>query len=180
MAVASGVKTHASRKGAKSPGRPARPQVRFSMPTAVSICARVAAGEATARMCRENKMPSVSTLYRWRDDIPEFALMLARARDIAADAAVDEALAIAAATTKETVTADRLKISTLLWRAVHGVPKRYGAKAGDPAAAANAADDKATRPILARIRRFEPVAREDGTVFTREILPDGSTLDHGE
>ena len=61
-------------------GRRKRPYVRFSAKLARAICARVAAGEAVAQICREPGMPSQHTVLRWRHELPVFAAALSRAR----------------------------------------------------------------------------------------------------
>ncbi len=174
-----GAGPHAAGK-APAKGGPAKPKpvTRYSAPAGRRICELIEAGKATRQIARMEEMPSESTIYRWRDAHPDFAVMLARARDIASDAAVEAALEIAAQTTKETVAADRLKINTLLWRASHGAPRRWGGK-GEAGGAAGASEEKvAPRRIDVRIRRFVAAQREDGTPVTREILADGSTVDH--
>lgn len=162
-------------------------RVKYSQALAKTICAELEAGKSMAQVTRGSARPARTTLYYWRDTHPEFAQMLLRAQDIATDAAVEAAMEIAAKTTKETVAADRLKINTLLWRASHGAPRRWGGKAdaaapasaGTAAPAAGRLDEKAAREIRVRIRRFVPVVGEDGKVFTREILADGGHVDHG-
>lgn len=139
------------------------------------LCERIANGEIWRRFCNTDGMPSYSTLYDWRDKHPEFAAALKRARDIAADNRAEKALEVAEEATAATVSADRLHVNTLLWHASHGAPHRYGAKAG--AAAVKPAKSEPRR-IVIEIRKFVPVRTPDGKLITREILPDGSTIDY--
>lgn len=144
--------------------------VRFTQDLVERICTRVAAGEALSKICDEEGMPARTTLYRWCDQRPGFQEAFARACDIAADTCADEALEVARRTTPATVQADRLRVSTLIWHASRGPQRRRGSGAE--------ADRKAQRTVgPVRIREFVPVAREDGSVFTREIRPDGSVVD---
>lgn len=159
----------APRKG-RAPAKKRKP-VRFSAKVAEEICIRIAAGETWSAMCGKGSMPSHAALYKWRDQKPEFRADLERARDIAADSRADRALEVAEGATSATVQADRLRVSTLLWHAARGAPHRYGSRAEAPAGKAPRAS------FSVRIREFVPVTREDGTVFTREIRPDGSFVD---
>lgn len=156
----------------KGNGRKRRARVWFTPELGQEICARIGAGETWSRMAGTRGMPSYTTLYQWRDEHPEFAAELARARDIAADARAERALEVSEEATATTVQAARLLVSTLLWHAAKGAPHRYGAKV--EAAVGKAA----VAAITVRIRDFEPVTREDGSTGTREILADGSFIDH--
>lgn len=139
------------------------------------LCDRIAGGETWRSFCNTDGMPSYSTLYAWRDRHPWFARLLARSRDIAADNRAEKALDVAEKATSATVTADRLHVNTLLWHASHGAPHRYGAKA----AAAKATKTEPRRIIL-EVREFVPVRRPDGKLITREIMPDGSSIDYDD
>ena len=54
----------------------------YSDERAEIILERVANGEFLAHICRDEGMPGLKTVYDWRDAYPDFALRLARARDI--------------------------------------------------------------------------------------------------
>lgn len=148
-----------------------KPPVRFTQELAEQICTRVAAGEALSTICDEEGMPARTTLYRWSDQRPGFHEAFARACAIAADTRADEALEVARRTTPATVQADRLRVSTLIWHASRGLQRR---RCSPP----EMQERKAERTVgPVRIREFVPVTREDGSVYTREIRPDGSVVD---
>ncbi|WP_165844056.1 hypothetical protein [Phenylobacterium kunshanense] len=151
---------------------PRKRRVGFTPELGETICARIAAGETWSRICGTRGMPSYAALYQWRDQHPDFGAALARAKDMAADARADEALDVAKGATAGTVQADKLRVSTLMWHAARAAPHRYGSKVEA------VVGKTGVSAISVRIRAFTPVMREDGSVFAREILPDGSFLDH--
>lgn len=59
------------------------------------ICERISDGEPLRVICREPGMPSWRTVYLWREEDPEFAALIARAREIGFDAIAEDALLIA-------------------------------------------------------------------------------------
>ena len=145
-----------------------RRRVPFTEALGRKICERIAAGEPWRVEYERHGTPPYDALHAWPAEHPEFALALARARDVAADACADRALAVAEACTAATVTVDRLKVSMLQWYATRRSPQR-------PAARPDPKDRD--QPYDVRIRDFVPVARDDGSVFTREVRPDGSFID---
>jgi hypothetical protein len=144
--------------------------VRYSKKIAREICERLASGEVWFRICNTGHMPSYGTLYDWRRRHPEFAEAYAQAREMAADLMADKALAVAEAATAGTVSADRLHVSTLQWRAAKAAPRRYGARAG--AEDEDGAENGEAPRLIVEVRRFEKAQRPDGTFYTREIFPD--------
>lgn len=67
----------------------------FTDEVAEEICNQIAEGVPLRQICRQDKMPSWRTVYRWLEEQPEFSARFARARDIGADAIAEEALEIA-------------------------------------------------------------------------------------
>ena len=57
-------------------GRPSK----FSQALADQICERIARDEGLEAICRDEAMPGVTTVYRWRDERPDFREAYARAR----------------------------------------------------------------------------------------------------
>jgi len=55
---------------------------------------RIADGETLRSICRDERMPAAMTVYDWRDADPDFALRLARAREVGFDAIADEIIEI--------------------------------------------------------------------------------------
>ena len=120
-------------------GRPAI----FSVESADTICARLAAGEPLSRICRDDGMPSLTTVYKWLRESEEFAKNYARAREDQADTLADETLEISDDGTNdwmasndpdnpgyklngEHVQRSKLRVDARKWAAAHLRPKKYG------------------------------------------------------
>ncbi len=140
-------KTRTDRRKAKpkpgaqrGPGRPTR----CTADTASTICTRLAGGKSLRAICRDDAMPSLSTVMGWLFDgeHEEFSEQYARARKVQAEVLADELTDIADEgsndfTTdkdgKETVNHEhiqrsRLRVDTRKWVAAKLLPKRYGDK----------------------------------------------------
>lgn len=117
----------------------------YGQDTADSICERLADGKSLRAICREEGMPTTSTVCKWLGKNPTFAEQYAHAREAQADALFDEILGIAdthergekrttkADGTVETVEADmiehrKLRIDARKWMAGKLRPKKYGDK----------------------------------------------------
>lgn len=150
---------------------PRAKNVSYSLALTEAICLRLARGESWFSICATRGMPSYSAFYVWRRRYPEFAEAVAIAREAAAELRADEALAVAQATTPATVTADRLRVSTLLGRAALDAPHDWG---GKPAPAARSSE---TVEVVFRVRHFEKVVGPDGKAFVRELRPEGEAQD---
>lgn len=114
----------------------------YSFETAADICSRLAAGEALSKICRDERMPALSTIYVWMSKHPEFAEMYARAREDQADTLADEILEIAddgrndtyededgrRITDWEIVNRSKLRVDARKWIAAKLKPKKYGDK----------------------------------------------------
>lgn len=72
-------------------GRPSS----YTPEKAAAICARLAAGEPLVRICRDESLPDVVTVYRWIAAYEDFRNMYARAREDQADTLADEIADIA-------------------------------------------------------------------------------------
>ena len=123
-----------------------------------TICARIASGESLRGICRDDGMPDAATVFRWlasnSDTYKGFREQYARARDIQADALVDEILEISDDGTNdwmirhgddgeesgwrvngEHIQRSRLRVDSRKWFASKVAPKKYGEKlelASDP------------------------------------------------
>ena len=93
---------------------------------AEEICARIAAGEPAVRICAEDRMPCVSTLYGWVRRNEAFREQYETARGLASDLYFDLCLDVALEATEDTVRADRLRITTFTRWAAQVEPKKYG------------------------------------------------------
>lgn len=119
-----------------------RPSI-YSIELAAAICARLASGEPLVRICRDDGMPNVTTVYQWLATKPDFANLYARAREDQADTLADEIVAIAdevqvgekrvtkadggiETTTGDMVDRSRLRIDARKWVAAKLKPKKYG------------------------------------------------------
>lgn len=112
------------------------------------ICDRIANGEPLVRICREEAMPNVVTVYRWLNKYPEFSNLYAKAKDAAADTLAEEIQDIADSIPMETTDKEgntrfdpayinwmRLRVDARKWVAAKLKPRKYGDRtimAGDP------------------------------------------------
>lgn len=118
----------------RKPGRKST----YSAALMARICARLEVGETMADICRGKGMPAARTVYAWRDERPNVAASIARARQVGFDAIADSCMGIADAPnvvelpdgTKETrdPQRDKLRVWTRLQLLAKWDPKRYGDK----------------------------------------------------
>ncbi|MBO0125113.1 terminase small subunit protein [Agrobacterium sp. OT33] len=117
----------------------------FNQRTADAICERLANGLSLRAICRNDAMPSKTTVFKWLLQNAEFADQYARAREAQADHFVDEMVEIAdrpklgkktkrtsdgklEETTFDMTEHRRLQIETRKWVAARMRPKKYGDK----------------------------------------------------
>lgn len=91
----------------------------YGQDTADDICERLADGESLRKICRDDDMPSTSTVCKWLALNAVFAEQYTRARELQADALFDDCLDIA---DKGLLALDdaadrRLQIDTRKWMA---------------------------------------------------------------
>lgn len=112
----------------------------YNADIATTICARLAEGEPLTRMCKEDGMPNVVTVYRWMRAHPEFSQEYARAREDQADTLASEILEIADDGARDYTVDDdgreivdhdhiqrsKLRVDTRKWVACKMMPRRYG------------------------------------------------------
>jgi len=67
----------------------------YGQDTADAICERLADGESLRSICRDEQMPSTSTVCKWLSKNAAFAEQYTRARELQADALFDDILEIA-------------------------------------------------------------------------------------
>lgn len=97
----------------------------FSPEIANAICERLIEGESLRRICRDDEMPSASTVCRWLGQFDEFREQYAHARDAQADTLADEILDIVDDNTADPQRA-RLQMDARKWLSGKMAPKRYG------------------------------------------------------
>lgn len=73
----------------------ARNGVQYSEEVAAEICERLSNGEPLRAICRDERMPYWSTVYKWMDADAAFKARIACARETGFDAIAQEALIIA-------------------------------------------------------------------------------------
>jgi len=121
--------------GAAPVGRPTD----YSPELVDQICDRIATGEPLVRICREEAMPNVVTVYRWLNKYPEFSNLYAKAKDAAADTLAEEIQDIADSIPMETTDKEgntkfdpayinwmRLRVDARKWVAAKLKPRKYG------------------------------------------------------
>jgi hypothetical protein len=99
----------------------------YSPELADAICQRLIEGESLRAICRDDGMPSASTLFAWLDKNEDFRSRYARARDIQAELGFDSIQEVAEDIAGD-VQRDKLRIETMRWRLSKLLPKKYGDK----------------------------------------------------
>jgi len=95
------------------------------------FCAAMAStSDSIATICKRKGMPSKATVFRWRNDIPEFKAMYEAAKEDQLYAGIEESVEIAdkAPETKEGVQKAKLRIYARLEVAQRLKPKTLGSK----------------------------------------------------
>lgn len=110
-----------------------RPSI-FTEELASTICYRLSLGESARQICRDEQMPSMSTLMKWltEPDKQQFSEQYARARDYQADFYADEVVDLAdelseAADNNEIARA-KLRIDSRKWKCARMTPRKWGDK----------------------------------------------------
>jgi hypothetical protein len=124
---------------------------------AAAVLDLIGSGSTLSEACRQPGMPSRSTIYGWLDADEDFARRYERALERGGDAVADYAHHIAASTTRENASANRVILDALRWRA-----SRLNSRYAPPSGADGAPDDAPTIDVeAARARlldRFEAIA----------------------
>ena len=121
--------------GAAPVGRPTD----YSPELINEICDRIATGEPLVRICREESMPNVVTVYRWLNKYPEFSNLYAKAKDASADTLAEEIQDIADQMPMERTDGNgntqfdgayiqwmKLRVDARKWVASKLKPRKYG------------------------------------------------------
>lgn len=113
----------------------------YSGDIAADVCARLASGESLVKICRDEGMPGLRTIYNWLGKSDEFRHMYARAREDQADTLADEILDIADEDPATVLDAgedgglrvdgaliqhQRLRVDARKWVASKLKPRKYG------------------------------------------------------
>lgn len=119
----------------------ARPSI-YTEELGIFICTELAAGRSLVKICDDEDMPSLTTVYRWRLTDPVFRDMYARAREDQADTLADEIVSIADYSAQdvtidsegnerldhEFVARSKLRVDARKWVASKLKPRTYGDK----------------------------------------------------
>jgi hypothetical protein len=103
-----------------------RPPMPYSDDAAVEICSRIASGEALTRVCQDDHLPGITTVYKWLVENATFAEHYTRARADQADTIADEIMLIA--DTEPDPNRAKVRIDARKWIASKLKPQRYGEK----------------------------------------------------
>ncbi|GAA0729954.1 hypothetical protein [Sphingomonas japonica] len=119
----------------------------YTSELADAICDRLAADESLVSICRDDAMPSTTTVHRWRQERPEFRANYARAREeqghTVADMLGDIRRMVLSGKIEPAVATAAASIAK--WEAGRRAPRDFGDKlelAGDP-----------DRPLVHKIER---------------------------
>jgi hypothetical protein len=145
------------------------PQVRYSEAVTRKICERLARGERWSKISGADGLPSQTTLYQWTKRYPDFRAAVQEAKRMGADARADMVLAIAEGATPETLSVDRMHISSLKWH-VERDDKQLG-RQDEP-------DLGAGRKLIIVVRDFERYTAPDGSTQVR-VAPPTATVGGG-
>ena len=114
--------------------------VKFSQEIFDEICVRIAEGESLRKICKDEKMPSLVSVWRWLNESETLSKQYTRAREEQAETFVDEILDIADDTkddtylddngkliiNQEVIARSRLRVDSRKWIASKLKPKRFG------------------------------------------------------
>ena len=131
-------KPRARKPNAKPLGRPTI----YSPELAEAICQRIMDGDTIRKICADDDMPSIMSIFRWLNAHPDFSEQYAHAREVQADTFVDQMQAIADDSgldvrldedgkwrvDGEVVQRSKLRVETRAKLAELLAPKKYGRK----------------------------------------------------
>lgn len=117
-------------------------QSEFKESTALLICARLASGESLRSICKDDKLPASSTVFKWLSEQPTFSEQYAHARAAQMEAMAEEIIEIADDGRNDTyktedgeervnndvIQRSRLRVDTRKWLMSKLAPKKYGDK----------------------------------------------------
>lgn len=93
-----------------------------------TICKRISLGESLRSICRDDAMPSLTTVIDWLAEDDEFSLQYAKAREIQSELYADEIIEKTqlCPPISEEIQRLKLEIDTIKWTASKLKPKKYG------------------------------------------------------
>lgn len=114
----------------------------YDQEVADRICGELAAGRSLRSICADEGMPDKATVFRWLAANASFSDQYASAREVQADAMLEEILQIAddgandtyedaegnSRTDQDVIARSRLRVDTRKWAMSKMAPKKYGDK----------------------------------------------------
>jgi hypothetical protein len=114
--------------------------VKFSQELFDEICEKIANGESLRKICKDDKMPNLTSVWKWLNNNEELSKQYARAREEQAETFVDEILDIAdykkddtyldedgkEIINQEVIARSRLRVDARKWIASKLKPKKFG------------------------------------------------------
>lgn len=91
-----------------------------------NICQRIALGESLNKICSDDDMPNMSSIFKWLGEHEDFSKKYARAKEEQGELMADQIIALA--DNCEDVNKARLQIDARKWVAAKLKPKKYGEK----------------------------------------------------
>lgn len=101
--------------------------IKYSPAVAREICHRIADGQSMRTICADAHMPSMQSIFRWVVDHPEFTEQYKAARDMQADAALEDIIRIEDKVELEQISdkAANVSIRSKQWRMERTAPRKY-------------------------------------------------------
>ena len=113
---------------------------KFSQEVFDEICLRIAEGESLRKICKDEKMPNITTVWHWLNNNEALDKQYARAREEQAETLVDEIIDISdekkddtyldeegnEVINQEVIARSRLRVDARKWVASKLKPKRFG------------------------------------------------------
>lgn len=100
----------------------------FTLDLMHEYCERLSNGELAIEISREEGMPSLSTVFRWKEEHPEFRQTYARARAMQAQACAERAVISGRAAQADDAAAARVRMDADKWLAARLDPANYADK----------------------------------------------------
>jgi hypothetical protein len=168
------------RKKAEQPDAPTEPTRPVGRPSkyapeiADAICEQMIAGRDLLDICKDEQMPSRSSVYRWMAAHPEFEAQCARAREAMADFELRNLKQLADDCTEDNVNSTRVKLNHFQWRLMKIAPRVYGERARTELTGADGGPIHIKATTI-DARQLEPEAREalKQALFSAKRLTSG-------
>jgi hypothetical protein len=109
------------------------------------FCERLSQGELAVEIAKEPGMPSLGTVWRWKEAHPEFRVAYAHARVLQAQACAELAVLSGRRATAEDASAARVRFDADRWLAARLDPANYADRTGVQTLGA---DGKPTDPTI--------------------------------